>query len=87
MTDPVNCVRKRGNCSRVVPDTGNVLLSELDGVCLCDLVRHFEKSLADDWTGVEGTEVLKLDVEPPKVRGYPSQLDTWTETDHTDCLT
>lgn len=51
-------------------------------MCLCDLVGHFEKSLAGDRTGIEGTEVLKLDVETPKIRGYSSQLDP--ETDHTD---
>lgn len=31
-------------------------------------VAHSEKGLADDWTGAGGTEVLKLNTEPPKIR-------------------
>lgn len=43
-----------------------------------------EKGLAGDWTGPEGTEVLKLSAEPPKIRGYSSQFDTGTKNSQTD---
>lgn len=43
-----------------------------------------EKGLAADWTRPEGTEVLKLRAEPPKIRGYSSQFDTRTKNSQTD---
>lgn len=41
---------------------------------------HSEKGQARDWTGAEGSEVLKLNAEPPKIRGYSSQLETGLKT-------
>lgn len=51
------------------------------------LVGHSEKGLAGDWTGAEGRKVLKLNGEPPKIRGYSSQPDTETKNSRTDWLT
>lgn len=45
-------------------------------VRLCDMVGRSQKSLGGDWSGAEGTKVMKLKAEPPKIRGCSSPQDT-----------
>ncbi|KAG7238698.1 hypothetical protein INR49_030408 [Caranx melampygus] len=40
---------------------------------------HSEKGLDGDRPRAEGSEVLKLSAEPPKIRGSSSQLDSGTK--------
>lgn len=50
----------------------------------CDLAARSKKGPAGDWTGSEGTEVLKLNTEPPKIRIFLT--DTETINSQTDGL-